>query len=320
MDMQKCAVIGCGAVGAAAAFTLLQSGLFSQLILLDSNTDKAHGEAEDMAHCAPFIPPTEVYAGDYPDLADCGVIIITAGAAQNPGETRLDLVKRNAAIMQSIVPQIVKYNKDAILIIVSNPVDILTHVALKLSGFPPQRVIGSGTVLDTGRLKYLLGSRFGIDPHNVHAFVIGEHGDTEVPLWSGANISGVNLADYCKSHGGCGQGTLDDVFSKVKNSAYHIIENKGSTCYAIAMALLRICKAIVRNENSVLPVSSLANGQYGIHDACIGLPSIVGREGIREILEFRISETEGALLAQSAKTLKAVLDDLGEPPYKMPGK
>lgn len=258
MNLQKCAVIGCGAVGATTAFTLLKSGLFSELVLLDIDQKKAEGEAMDIAHSVPFVRPVNVYAGGYPDLADAGMIVITAGAAQAPGETRIDLVRKNVRIFQSIVPQITRHNRDSILLIVANPVDILTRVTLTLSGFPAQRVIGSGTVLDTARLKYLLGEHLEVDPRNIHAFIIGEHGDTELPVWSSANVSGIDLIDFCKVCGKCADMSgIRGLFDEVKNSAYRIIENKGATNYAISMAVLRIAEAIVRDERSVLPVSVL---------------------------------------------------------------
>ena len=313
MNLQKCAVIGCGAVGSTTAFTLLKSGLFSEMVLIDINHKRAEGEAMDIAHSVPFVRPVNVFAGGYADLADCGIIIITAGANQSPGETRIDLVRRNVKVFQSIVPQIVTHNREAILLVVANPVDILTYVALKLSGFPARRVIGSGTVLDTARLKYLLGEQLEVDPRNIHSFIIGEHGDTELPVWSSANISGIDLADYCKS---CARGDevpdIDAIFHDVKNSAYRIIENKGATNYAISMAVLRIAEAIVRDENSVLPVSGLVDGHYGLHDLCLGLPAIVGREGIRRILDFPLSERENTALKASADALGRVLNDIGE--------
>lgn len=311
MNLQKCAIIGCGAVGATTAFALLKSGLFSELVLLDVNHKKALGEAMDIAHSVPFVRPVNVYAGDYPDLKDCGFIIITAGAGQAPGETRIDLVRKNAAIFQSIIPQITAYTQDSILLVVANPVDILTHIALKLSGFPASRVIGSGTVLDTARLKYLLGERLSVDPRNIHAFIIGEHGDTELPVWSSANVSGIDLEDFCASTGQCvDMACVHDIYEEVKNSAYRIIENKGATCYAIALAVLRIAEAIVRDENSVLPVSGLVDGHYGLHDICLGLPAIVGRDGIRCILDIPLDEQENRALQASAQALSAVLNSL----------
>ena len=312
MNLQKCGIIGCGAVGATTAYTLVKSGLFSELVLLDVNRKKAEGEAMDIAHSVPFVRPVEVYAGDYPDLADCGMIILAAGANQAPGETRIDLVRKNAKIFGQIIPELVRHNTDAILLVVTNPVDILTQITLRLSGFPENRVIGSGTVLDTARLKYLLGGKLGVDPRNIHAFIIGEHGDTELPVWSSANVSGIDLADFCKSFGVCEDlSCMNEIYEDVKNSAYQIIERKGATFYAVAAAIQRICEAIVRDENSVLPVSSLVDGHYGLHGLCLGLPAIVGRSGVKRILDFPLSATEQAALRHSADTLKSVLETLG---------
>ena len=311
MNLQKCAVIGCGAVGATTAFTLLKSGLFSELVLLDIDQKKAEGEAMDIAHSVPFVRPVNVYAGGYPDLADAGMIVITAGAAQAPGETRIDLVRKNVRIFQSIVPQITRRNRDSILLIVANPVDILTRVTLTLSGFPAQRVIGSGTVLDTARLKYLLGEHLEVDPRNIHAFIIGEHGDTELPVWISANVSGIDLIDFCKVCGKCADMSgIRGLFDEVKNSAYRIIENKGATNYAISMAVLRIAEAIVRDERSVLPVSVLTDGHYGLHNVCLGLPAIVGRSGIQKILDFPLNTEENRALSASAAALSEVLSGL----------
>ena len=201
IDFQKCAIIGCGFVGSATAFSLVESGLFSEMVLLDANPDKAEGEAMDLSHGLPFAQPMRIYAGTYDDIADCGLVVITAGANQKPGETRLQLVKKNVSILKSIIPQIKQRGYEGILLVVSNPVDILTYAAWKLSGFPAKRVIGSGTVLDTARLKYLLGEHLGVDSRSVHAFIIGEHGDSELAVWSSANISGVDLADFCELKG-----------------------------------------------------------------------------------------------------------------------
>lgn len=301
MNIRKCAVIGCGYVGATTAFALLQSGLFSEMVLIDQNRKKALGEAMDLSHSVPFVKPVEVVAGDYPDLADCALVIITAGAGQAPGETRLDLVHKNVAIFHSIIPQIIRYNRDCILLVVSNPVDILTYVTLRLSGFPPQRVIGSGTVLDTSRLKFLLGAHFEVDPRNVHAFMIGEHGDTELPVYSSANVSGIDFDHFCQScDRSCDQETLRRIYEEVKNSAYRVIENKGATYYAIALAVLRIVEALMRDEHSVLTVSVLPEGHYDLNDLCIGLPAIVGRRGIERVLDVPLDEGEFGLLQKSA--------------------
>lgn len=310
MNIQKCAVIGCGDVGATIAFTLIKSGLISEMVLLDINQSKAEGEAMDMNHALPYTKPVQIYAGSYEDLTDCGIIVITAGANQSPNETRLDLIQKNTKIMESIIPQVTKYNQDGILLIVSNPVDIMTYVALKMSGFPKERVIGSGTVLDTARLKYLVGKRLIIDSRNVHAFVIGEHGDSELPVWSSANVSGIDIGTFLQNHQ-LDQSIMDEIDEDVKKSAYRIIEKKGSTYYGIAVAVLRIMEAIVRDEHSVLPVSSFVSNQYGIQNLCIGLPSIVGRTGVKEIIDIPLNATEQQQLQKSADTLLDAIAKIG---------
>ena len=311
MNIRKCAVIGCGYVGATTAFALLQSGLFSEMVPIDQNGKKALGEAMDLSHSVPFVNRVEVVAGNYPDLSDCALVIITAGAGQAPGETRLDLVHKNVAIFHSIIPQIIRYNRDCILLVVSNPVDILTYVTLRLSGFPPQRVIGSGTVLDTSRLEFLLGAHFEVDPRNVHAFMIGEHGDTELPVYSSANVSGIDFDHFCQScDRSCDQETLRRIYEEVKNSAYRVIENKGATYYAIALAVLRIVEALMRDEHSVLTVSVLPEGHYDLNDLCIGLPAIVGRRGIERVLDVPLDEGEFGLLQKSAAQMKKVIGEI----------
>lgn len=258
---KKAAVIGCGFVGAATAFTLMQSKLFSELVLLDANHDKAVGEAEDIGHGIPFAGEMDIYAGDYDDIADCSIIIVTAGANQKPNETRLDLVQKNVAIYKSIIPEIAKRNYEGILLIVSNPVDILTYVAQKLSGLPERRVIGSGTVLDTARLKYALSQHLNVDSRNIHSFIIGEHGDSEIAAWSSTNISGVPLDDFLEMRGHM-HPDMDkqEIAEKVKNSAYDIIAKKHATYYGIAMSVRRICECIVRDEKSILPISTVMHG------------------------------------------------------------
>lgn len=311
MNKQKCGIIGCGAVGATIAFQLVNSGLFNEIVLIDLNKKKAEGEAMDIAHGIPFVQPVDIYAGEYSDLQDAYMVIVTAGANQAPGETRIDLVEKNAKIFQGIIPQITKYNKECMLLIVANPVDILTSIALKISGFPSNRVIGSGTVLDTARLKYKLGEQLGIDTRNVHAFIIGEHGDSELAVWSSANVAGIPMEEYGEKSGN----KLDDVAKKqiyetVKNSAYEIIDRKGATYYAIAVAVDRIAQAIVRNEHSVLTVSSLLTGQYGIEGICLGMPAVVGENGIERMIEIPLNEEELGKLQQSASTLKEALKDI----------
>ena len=265
MNPRKVAVVGCGFVGSASAFALMQSGLFSEMVLIDANFEKAEGEAFDISHGVPFTRPIKIYAGDYDDLADTAIVVITAGAAQKPGETRLDLVHKNINIFKSIIPEIVKRDFQGILLIVANPVDILTYTALKLSGYAPNRVIGSGTVLDTARLKERLGEHLEVDSRSVHAFIVGEHGDSEIAAWSSANVSGIPLHDFCEMRGHHDhEGATSEIAEKVKNSAYEIIQRKGATYYGIAMSVKRICEAIIRDERSILPISTMMDGEYGI--------------------------------------------------------
>ncbi len=311
VDKQKCAIIGCGQVGASVAFTLVQSGLFSELVLIDINRQKAEGEAMDLMHGVPFASPVTVYAADYDALVGCGVIILAAGANQKPDETRLDLVHKNTAIFREMIPQITFYNQDAVLLVVTNPVDVLTYVTLQESGFPESRVIGTGTVLDTARLKQLVGDHLGVDSRSVHAFIIGEHGDSELAVWSSANISGVDLDDFCALSGKSEtQETLHRLYEEVRDSAYEVIKRKGATYYGIAMAVLRIVRAIIRDEHSVLPVSCYVQGHYGIDDLCVGVPAIIGERGIECVLDIPLSGKEQRLLQNSAAQLRQVLDDL----------
>lgn len=306
-NKRKCGVIGCGFVGSGTAFALMESGLFHELVLIDRDRKKAEGEAMDISHGLPFSRPMEIYAGDYCDLEDAQIIIITAGAGQRPGETRMDLVHKNVEIFKSIIPQITKYNQDAILLVVSNPVDILTWVTVKLSGFPDNHVMGSGTVLDSARMKYLLGKHLNVDPRSVHAFVIGEHGDSELAVWSSANISGVPLTEFCELKGFTQHEENQKVlYEEVKNSAYKIIERKGATYYGIALSVRRICECIMRNEHGILPVSSLIQGHFGLSNVCMGVPTIVGAGGVEQVLDIAISEEEQKALLESAAELSKV--------------
>ena len=310
MNKQKCAIIGCGFVGATIAFALTQKSLFSELVLIDSNHAKAEGEAMDLSHGLPFAHPMKVYAGDYKDIADCYLIIITAGTAQRPNETRLDMVHKNVEIFKSIIPNITKYNNSAILLVVSNPVDILTYCTIKLSGFPAGRVLGSGTVLDTARLKYHLGQQLCVDSRSIHAFIIGEHGDSELAVWSSANVSGIDLEDFHGLCSSCREVSFNQTYENVRDSAYEVIERKGATYYGIAMAVTKIVLAIIRDEHSVLPVSGYVDGHYGLSDLCIGVPSIVGSNGIEKVLDIPLNEEENERLIKSVKTLKKVISEL----------
>ena len=311
VNIQKAAMIGCGAVGATSAFSLMQSGLFSELVLIDANQQKAEGEATDLSHGLPFGRPMKIYAGTYDDLADCYLIIITAGAAQKPDETRIDLVNKNVKIFKSIIPEIVKRNTEGILLVVSNPVDILTYVTLKLSGFPTNRVIGSGTVLDTARLKYLLGEHLQVDSRSIHAFIIGEHGDSELAVWSSANVSGVDLNHFCELRGHYNHmEAMERIYTDVRDSAYEIIEKKGATYYGIAMAVRRICESIIRNEHSILPISSLICGHYGLEDVCMGVPTVVGRNGAETVLDIPLNGLAQREPMASADARRKVLDGI----------
>lgn len=311
VDTRKAAMIGCGFVGSASAFALMQSGLFSELVLIDANHDKAEGEAMDIAHGLPFAGQMKIYAGDYDDIVDAAVIIVTAGAAQKPGETRLDLVNKNVNIFKSIIPEIAKRNYKGILLIVANPVDILTYTAVKLSGLPENRVIGSGTVLDTARLKYALGEHLEVDSRSVHSFIIGEHGDSEIVAWSSTNVSGIPVNDFCELRGHFNhEEAMHRIADDVKNSAYDIIEKKGATYYGIAMSVKRICECIMRDEKSILPISSMMHGEYGISDICLSMPTVVSREGVETRVPIQLNEQEESALSASAEQLSKVAAQL----------
>ena len=311
LNTRKAAVIGCGFVGASIAFSLMQRGLFSEIVLLDVGRDKAEGEAMDLSHGLPYTAAISIYAGDYDDVADCALIIVTAGANQKPGETRLDLIGKNVSILHSIVPELSRRGCEGILMIVSNPVDILTYAAWKLSGFPAHRVIGSGTVLDTARLKYLLGEHLQVDSRSVHAFVVGEHGDSELAVWSGANISGIPLTHFCELRGYFDhEASMQKIYEDVRDSAYEIIQRKGATYYGIAMAVARIAESIVKDEHAVMPISVLLAGEYGLRDLCLSVPTIVGKNGAQKVLEIPLSEEEAAALHASAAQLGQVISGL----------
>ena len=311
VNYRKAAVIGCGFVGASIAFRFLQQGLFSHLVLVDANREKAEGEAMDLSDGLPYGAAMEITAGTYDDIADCALVVITAGANQKPGETRLDLIEKNSAIMQSIIREITARDFEGVLLIVSNPVDVLTYTAWKSSGYPRERVIGSGTVLDTGRLKQLVGEHIGVDSRNVHAFIIGEHGDSELAVWSEANVSGLDLEDFCRIRGqALSREEMDRLYRRVRDSAYEIIKRKGATYYGIAMAVGRIAACIVKDEHAVLPVSVVLDGQYGLNGLALSIPSIVGRGGLEEILEMPLSQEEQQALEASAKQMKAAITSL----------
>lgn len=311
VNTRKVAMIGCGFVGSASVFALMQSGLFSEIVLIDADRDKAEGEAMDISHGIPFTRHMKIYAGDYDDIVDSQIIIISAGAGQKPGETRLDLVHKNVEIFKKIIPEIAKRRFDGVLLIVSNPVDILTQVALKLSGFPEHRVIGSGTVLDTARLKYQLSEHLMVDSRSVHAFIVGEHGDSEVVAWSSANISGISLDRFCEMRGHFAHDeATEEIANKVKNSAYEIINRKRATYYGIAIAVKRICEAIARDEKSILPISHMTHGEHGIDGVVLSMPAIIGSDGIEADVPITFNDDERAKLQASADQLKSIFNSL----------
>ena len=311
VNPRKAAVIGCGFVGSATAFTLMQSRLFSEMVLLDANEEKADGEAKDIAHGVPFAGQMKIYAGNYDDVADAAIIIVTAGANQKPDETRLDLVHKNVAIYKSIIPEIASRDYQGILLVVSNPVDILTYTAIKLSGLPENRVIGSGTVLDTARLKYALGEHLSVDSRSVHSFIIGEHGDSEIAAWSSTNVSGIPLNDFCEMRGHFNhEASMEEIANQVKNSAYEIIAKKHATYYGIAMSVKRICECIMRDEKSILPISTIMHGEYGIENIALSMPAIVGVNGVETHVPISLNEEEAQKLKESADALKKVIDGL----------
>ncbi len=310
VDTRKVALIGCGFVGSASAFALMQSGLFSEMVLIDANTDKAEGEALDIAHGLSYAKPMQIYAGKYEDIADAAIIVISAGANQKPGETRLDLVKKNISIFRSIMGELNRVKVEGILLIVANPVDILTAAAQKLSGLPENRVFGSGTVLDTARFKYLLGEHLDVDARNVHAFILGEHGDSEIAVWSSANISGIPVNEFCELKGHYDhEKAMKEIADNVKNAAYEIIQKKQATYYGIAMSVRRICEAVIRDEKSILPVSRMLHGEYGLDGMALSLPAIVGKGGVEAPVPAKLSDEELAALQKSGETLKAILDE-----------
>ena len=311
INFRKAVMVGCGFVGSASVFALMQSGLFSEIAMIDADMDKAEGEAMDISHSIPFAKQMRVYAGNYDDVRDAGIVIVTAGANQKPDETRLDLVHKNVGIFKSIIPEIASRDFKGILLIVANPVDILTAVAQKLSGLPENRVIGSGTVLDTGRLKTRLSAHLGVDSRSIHAFIIGEHGDSEIAVFSSANVSGIPLNDFCEMRGHYSHDEAEkNIAEEVKNAAYEIIQRKRATYFGVAMAVKRICECIVRDEKSILPVSAMMHGELGIDGVVLSMPCIVGSEGIETQVPIKLDEDELKRLRDSAGILKGIIEEL----------
>ncbi|WP_117017577.1 MULTISPECIES: L-lactate dehydrogenase [Aeribacillus] len=303
--VNRVVIVGTGAVGCSYAYSLINQGVVEELVLIDINEAKAEGEAMDLNHGVPFAPsPIKVWSGSYQDCANADLVVITAGLAQKPGETRLQLVEKNTRIFKQIIKEIMKSGFNGIFLVATNPVDILTYVTWKESGLPKERVIGSGTVLDSARLRFELGKYFNVDTRNIHAIIIGEHGDTELPVWSHAKIGIENLDDVLERKKDLKKECLEEIFVNVRDAAYHIIERKGATYYGIGMSLVRITKAILKNENSILTVSSYLEGEYGQNDVYIGVPAKLNRNGVHEIIEIELNEKEQEQFNYSVSVLK----------------
>ena len=305
MKKDKVVIIGAGFVGACCAYTMMLGGTAGEIVLIDIDRERLEGEVLDLSHGLPFVQPVHIKAGDYSDCTDAELVIITAGAAQRPGESRLSLIQRNVDIFKNIIPQITRYNTECILLVVTNPVDVITYVAQKLSGFPPRRVIGSGTVLDSARFRYLLGEHCHVAPTSVHGYVIGEHGDSEVCAFSSTHIAGMSMEEICNTcENGCMADCRAELTHSVRTAAYRIIEGKGATYYAVALAVRRIADAILRNEGIVLSVSSLINGEYGFSDVYVSLPCVLDASGVSKVLIPALDPTETEGLSHSVTVLK----------------
>ncbi len=305
---RKVGLVGTGMVGSSFAYALMQRSLATEIVLVDANRERAEGEAMDLMHGVPFVRPMRITAGDYADLAGAHLVVMTAGANQRPGETRTDLLGRNAAICRDVISKVVEHNPDGLIAIATNPVDILTYIAADIAKLPWGRVFGSGTILDTARFRALLGDYYAVDPRSVHAYIIGEHGDTELPVWSLANIGGVRLQDFHRPDGQAApQADLDDIFQRTRTAAYEIIKRKNATYYAIGLGLLSIAEAVLRDQRTVMTVSTPLDGQYGVSGMALSLPTVVGADGVIEVLPIQLSEQEQQQFRHSADTLKGLL-------------
>lgn len=307
----KISIIGAGFVGSTTAYALMMSGLASEIVIVDINKEKAEGEALDLSHGESFVKPVDIISGDYSDTKDSDIVIITAGISIKQGQTRLDIIQKNLGIFKVMIPEIVRYNPHAVLLVVSNPVDVLSYITYKLSGFPKERVIGSGTVLDTSRLRFGLSRHFDVDIRNIHTYIMGEHGDSEFAAWSLTSIAGMDIEEYCRNSGtACDNSIKENLLLEVKNAGYEIVQKKGATNYAVALAVRRITEAILRNENSILTVSNLLTGQYGLNDIYMGIPAIVGSQGVKRALEVPLNDSENSKMLSSYKALNEVIKSI----------
>ena len=317
MDVQnrtsrKVVIVGAGAVGATFAYALTREGMADEIVLNDVNRDLAEGQILDLAHGLPYVPSVKLRVGDAAEYADATVIVITAGASQKPGESRLDLLTKNAGIVRTIMDDIVDSGSRAVVVVVTNPVDVLTQIAIEQSGWDDGRIFGSGTVLDSARFRYLISDCAGVNVSNVHAYILGEHGDSEIAAWSISNVSGVAVGDFCPNCGRCADWgeTQARILQQVRDSAYHIIDYKGATYFAVGLALVRIVGAVLRNDSSVLTVSTKLHGEYKLEDVCLSVPCIVNANGISRIVDARLTEEEMTGLHQSAEVLTKQFQDL----------
>lgn len=309
-SLNRIAVIGCGHVGATSAYALMMNGIAREIVLADKDTARAEGEAMDLQHAVPLARPVRLWAGSYKDAAQSAIVVIASGVGSHPGETRLDLLGRNVVVVRAVMKELLAEGFDGLVLMTTNPVDVLSQVAQAESGLPVERVIGSGTVLDSARLRAMLGAELGVEARSVHAYIIGEHGDSEIAAWSSAHVAGVHLREYCES-GGITCPAFDSLLQRVRLAAPEIIRHKGYTSFAIASCVARICESILRDERSVLPVSTMMRGQYGISDVYLSLPCVVGRGGVEHIIELPLDETEQAGLQFSADVLRRTIEDLG---------
>lgn len=307
----KVTIVGAGFVGSTIAYTLTSAGIVSEIVLVDVDSARAEGEAMDIEHGSPFFKESLIHAGDYQTAANSDLVIITAGTNQRPGETRMDLITRNATIVTDVAKQIRETCPDATLLVISNPVDVMTRIIQEVTGFPASRVIGSGTNLDSARFRYLLSKKFGVDSRNIHGYILGEHGDSEFAAWSNVNIAGMNINEASDVFGGV-MGDYDyiNIANETRNAAYEIINRKRATYYGIAASAARIAEAILRDEKSILPLSVKLDGQYGLNDVYLSLPTVVGQHGVIRILTPYLSDEEEGKLHNSAKVLKEAYDSL----------
>ena len=310
-DSKKVAIVGVGMVGMSFAYAMLNQNICDELCLIDINKERAEGEAMDLSHGLPFAPSSmKIYSGDYTDCTDMDMIVICAGVPQLEGETRRDLLQKNYKVFKTIVKPIVENGFNGVFLVASNPVDVMTKAVLDLSGFPPERVIGSGTSLDTARLRYMIGDYFKVNPRNIHAYVMGEHGDSEFVAWSSAMISVLPIKEL-DSHTDQIMNELEEIAVNVRDSAYKIIKAKKATYYGIGMVLSRLTRAILNDENSIFTISAYLNGEYSESGFYIGVPALINRNGVRKILEIPLDESEKKRFKDSVKVIKEMLDEIG---------